>query len=303
MKIDIAIQSYKKPELLLYTLLHLKKYSQQYIDQIWIQDDSSDHTVIDFYQSEQFKSALYPWKVNVKANTQRGGWWFTPVKGLYPNYLSIFKRTIFSLRAKYKGTGFSLERTNSRYQWGIDSTDKKFLLIIHDDIIFYKDVVSMMLSEFGKDNNLAIMGDLGQCWRCEYHISGCNSDKVDGGYRPSEQWPDINSKTKENRWPCRVNEWCCMIDIEKTNSVEKKYHVLFGGYDNHGDIAAYWFSLINKLGYNFKDITYKKNKKNLFLHADGGSGHSVWVDQGDGKKIYDASHIKQKITNEFGIFF
>ena len=51
MKIDVAIQSFKKPELLLYTLLSLKKVSQDKIDQIWIQDDSDDPEVVDFYKS------------------------------------------------------------------------------------------------------------------------------------------------------------------------------------------------------------------------------------------------------------
>ena len=123
MKIDVAVQSFKKPELLLYTLLSLKKFEKNQIDQVWIQDDSSDDTVA-FYESGEFKKALYPWKINVKKNNQRSGWWFTPVKGLYPKYLSMYKRILFSLRSKYRGTGFQLLRENSRYQYGIDNTEK-----------------------------------------------------------------------------------------------------------------------------------------------------------------------------------
>lgn len=63
-----------------------------------------------------------------RKNTQRGGWWFTPVKGLYPSYLGKTKRIIYSIRAKIKGTGFQLLRSNSRYQWGLDSTDKNLFL-------------------------------------------------------------------------------------------------------------------------------------------------------------------------------
>ena len=301
MKIDVAIQSFKKPELLLYTLLSLKKVSQDKIDQIWIQDDSDDPEVVDFYKSQVFLNALWPWKINIKANTQRGGWWFTPVDGLYPAYLSPFKRLLFSLRAKYRGTGFSLKRENSRYQWAIDNTDKSYLFIIHDDIVFYEDLIESMIYKFENNTNLAIVGDLGQCWRCEYSRQGCNSDKVNSGYRPSLNWPDIEVGMSGHRWPCRINEWCCVISTSAASSIEKKYNVLFGGYDNHGDVAAYWFSLINEENFDFEDIAPSDTKKKLFLHADGGSGHSVWVDQGDGKKVYDKNVVIKNIKYDFGI--
>ena len=84
MKVDVIIQSFKKPELLFYTLLSLKKHSEQHIHTIWINDDSDNDSVMDFYKSEIFQKALEPWVIMTRKNTQRGGWWFTPVKGLYP---------------------------------------------------------------------------------------------------------------------------------------------------------------------------------------------------------------------------
>ncbi|WP_151813788.1 hypothetical protein [Acinetobacter ursingii] len=301
MKIDVAVQSFKKPELLLYTLLSLKKFEKNQIDQVWIQDDSSDDTVA-FYESGEFKKALYPWKINVKKNNQRSGWWFTPVKGLYPKYLSMYKRILFSLRSKYRGTGFQLLRENSRYQYGIDNTEKKFLLIIHDDIVFYKPFLSEILDEFMNNDKLAIVGDLGQCWRCDYKNKGCTPQKIVQGYRPSKFWPDKNPDAIGHRWPCRVNEWCSIIRIEAAKSVEKKYNVLFGNYDNHGDVAAYWFNLVNQSGYHFNDLACTSEEKSkIFLHADGGSGHSVWVDQGDGKKVYDPEHIRNEIKKDFNV--
>jgi len=301
-QIDLAIQSFKKPELLLYTLLTLKKYEQGSIDQIWIQDDSDDQSVIEFYQSEAFQKALYPWRINVKKNTQRGGWWFTPVKGLYPKYLSFFKRILFSLRAKYRGTGFQLLRENSRYQYAIDNTDKKLLVIIHDDIIFYKPFLKEIILQFLNHDDLAIVGDLGQCWRCEYKQRGCTPQKIVQGYRPSQSWPDIEPSMKGHRWPCRINEWCTVINVDVAREIESKYQVLYGNMDNSGDTSAFWFSLVNKEHYKFNDIAFSKEEKSkIFLHADGGSGHSVWVDQGDGKKIYDSNHIKKLILDQFNI--
>lgn len=301
MKIDIAIQSFKKPELLLYTLLCIKKYEEHNIDTVWIHDDSNDETVM-FYESKGFQDALYPWKVSIRKNTQRVGWWFTPVKGLYPRYLSFYKRLIFALRAKYRGTGFNLLRENSRYQWAIDKTDKKLLFIIHDDIVFYKSFLSSVIEKFECDEKLAIVGDLGQCWRCNYKEIGCTPQKIMEGYRPSKFWPDREQYDKGHRWPCRINEWCCVVRVDVLKRIENKYHVLYGNMDNGGDTSAYWFELINKEGYHFSDIAKSaEEKSNIFLHADGGSGHSVWVDQGDGKKVYNAEYIKNEIKKDFNI--
>lgn len=302
MKIDLAIQSFKKPELLFYTLLSLKQYDQDLIDQVWIQDDSDDESVIDFYQSKAFQEALHPWKINIKKNTQRGGWWFSPVKGLYPKYLPFYKRILFSLRSKYRGTGFQLLRENSRYQNAIDNTDKKYLLVIHDDIVFYKPFVQDIIAQFLDDSRLAIIGDLGQCWRCEYKQKGCTPHKIVQGYRPSQAWPNIEPGMNGHMWPCRINEWCAILNVDVAREIEKKYQVLYGNMDNSGDTSAYWFSLVNKENYKFNDIAATSEEKaKIFLHADGGSGHSVWVDQGDGKKVYDGQHILKKIKEEFNV--
>lgn len=302
-KIDIAIQSFKKPELLLYTLLSLKQYEQDSIDEVWIQDDSGDNQeTIRFYETKSFIDALHPWKINVRSNTQRGGWWFTPVKGLYPNYLSLSKRFLFSLRAKYRGTGFQLDRENSRYQWAIDNTKKRHLLIIHDDIVFYKPFIQEIVTQFLENEQLAIVGDLGQCWRCEYQHKGCTPQKVVQGFRPSQSWPDIEPSMKGHRWPCRINEWCAVINVDVAREIESKYQVLYGNMDNSGDTSAFWFSLINKEHYKFNDIAFSKEEKSkIFLHADGGSGHSVWVDQGNGKKMYDSAHILNQIKTDFDV--
>jgi hypothetical protein len=62
MKVDVIIQSFKKPELLLYSL-SLKKHSEQHIHTIWINDDSDNDSVMDFYKSEIFQKALEPWVI------------------------------------------------------------------------------------------------------------------------------------------------------------------------------------------------------------------------------------------------
>ena len=48
-KVDVAIQSYKKPESLVYTLFSLKKYCGEHIDTIYINDDCSGNNITKYY--------------------------------------------------------------------------------------------------------------------------------------------------------------------------------------------------------------------------------------------------------------
>ena len=57
------------------------------------------------------------------------------------------------------------------------------------------------------------------------------------------------------------------------------------------------------LGYKFSDpfIATNSQVKDYYDHAwQGHSGHSVWVNQGDGKSKYNAVEIIDRIRREFG---
>ena len=76
MKVDVIIQSYKKPESLIYTLLSLKKYCCNQIDTIYIDDDQSNDGTINFY-NEQFFEAMKPIKIKVRVNIKKSGYTHT----------------------------------------------------------------------------------------------------------------------------------------------------------------------------------------------------------------------------------
>ena len=61
-KVDVAIQSFKKPESLIYTLLSLKKYCGNYIDTIYINDDCSGDDTIKHYRCKELKDRMFPIK-------------------------------------------------------------------------------------------------------------------------------------------------------------------------------------------------------------------------------------------------
>lgn len=301
MKIDVALQSYKKPESLIYTLFTLHKYCADLIDTVWINDDKSGGAALELYLKLDQSKALFPWKIRVRENIHRVGWWVSFVRGYTPKYLKpgfMLKRMAWNL---YKNKSIYIAREDMRYQWALDSTDKEYLMILHDDVQMRDDIVSLCLKEMESLTYPAIVGDLGQCWRCEYRHLGCSPEKILAGYRPSTDWPCTQVKNSDHKWACRVNEWCAMVSVRAARTITDKHQVFFGNCDADGDTAAYWFSLAVKDGYEFSDpLPTPSERAKYYLHwADGKTGHSVWVNQGAGKSEYLADEIAQKVLEEF----
>jgi hypothetical protein len=302
MKIDVAVQSYKKPESLIYTLLTLHRHSRDMIDVVWINDDRSGGQVLDAYREIAASGALAPWQVRVRENTCRMGWWVSFVRGYKPAYLNLgfkIKRMAWNL---YKNGSIYVEKEDIRYQWAITNTDKKYLLVIHDDIEFRNDVASVYLQSILTHKSAAIVGDLGQCWRCDFQAQGCNPQKLLGGYRPSPIWPSTQLNPNSHAWACRINEWSALLDVQAAHDIAQRDKVFFGNFDANGDTSAYWFSRAVAAGYGFDDpLPTQEMKDRYYKHWEGGiTGHSAWADQGKGKSIYDGQRIKKRLDQEFG---
>lgn len=302
MKIDVAVQSYKKPESLIYTLLTLHRHSRDKIDVVWINDDRSGGQVLDAYRELAASGALDPWQVRVRENTCRMGWWVSFVRGYKPAYLSLgfkIKRMAWNL---YKNGSIYVEKEDIRYQWAITNTDKKYLLVIHDDIEFRGDIASVYLQSIRARKGVTIVGDLGQCWRCDFQAQGCSPQKLLGGYRPSPIWPSTQLNPDSHAWACRINEWSALLDVQAAHDIAQRDKVFFGNFDANGDVSAYWFSRAVAAGYGFDDpLPTQVMRDRYYKHWEGGiTGHSAWVDQGKGKSIYDGQHIKKRLDQEFG---
>ena len=142
-KVDVAVQSYNKPESLIFTLLTLHKFCRDSIDTVWINDDQSAPSVMEKYHKLKEKGVLFPWKIKTRVNKKRMGWWVSFCYGRIPKYASIvfiLKRIVWNF---YKNKSFFVDLHDFRYQWAIDKTDKSKLLIIHDDVEFLGDVVGI----------------------------------------------------------------------------------------------------------------------------------------------------------------
>ncbi len=71
MKVDVAIQSYMKPESLLYALMTLKEHSEDLIDAVYINDDCSPEEVLNKYTSDKVTSYFGKWKIFVRKKRKK----------------------------------------------------------------------------------------------------------------------------------------------------------------------------------------------------------------------------------------
>lgn len=316
MKIDVAVQSYKKPESLIYTLMSLKRVSGDLIDTVYINDDCSNDGSVEIFNNMSVKEYFAPWKLNVRVNTKNVG-----VNQVYmfkhrPDYMNwLF---VLSKLKRFLDPKTTHNKDDVRYQYAIDNTDKKYLLIIHDDVKFFKNIVWLYLNTIEANSNLAIVGDLGQCWRCKFSKI-CSPKKLMQGFRPpyfplTPKKDDIFNPRKGYNRDCRINEWCCLIDVEKAKLITEKYGCLLGNYYRYSDIGAYWFCKIVEHGFDFCDplasealktqLDISPEHEEYYLHAwQGHPGHSVWADQGMGIVKYNREEIIDLIKKEFNFDF
>jgi hypothetical protein len=302
MKIDVAVQSYRKPESLIYTLLSLHRHSRDAIDTVWINDDRSGGDVLAHYRRLEESGSLSPWKIRVRENTCRMGWWVSFVRGYRPAYTGLWFRLKRMAWNWYKNGSAYVEKEDMRYQWALSHTDKKYLLVIHDDIEFKQDIVTLYLASIQAVSERAIVGDLGQCWRCDFREQGCDPQKLLMGYRPSALWPSTKVKANSHAWACRINEWSALLNVQVANEIAEKEKIFFGNFDANGDTSAYWFSRVVHAGYGFDDpLPTAHSRAPYYKHWDGGiTGHSAWVDQGKGKTPYDGLRLRRDLKQEFG---
>lgn len=302
-KVDVAINSYKKPESLIYTLFSLKQNCEDLIDTIYINDDCSNDGTVSFYNDEKLLESLYPIKLAIRVNKKRTGYSKTIItsKMFLKNPIYNLGRYLFDLIRRPQFKGFIYNENDIRYQWAINSTDKKYLSIVHDDIKFYKNIIDLYLNVMKSNDNYAIVGDLGQCNICS-ESEYCNPEKIMNGIYPSEYWPltkNPNSILKPFKRNCRINEWCCMINIPIARRIGNQHKIFFGNFEHWGDIGTFWFERIIKSGYDFSDPLPNPNKrKEYYLHCwQGHPGHSVWIDK---KTVYQKDFIRQLVKQEFG---
>lgn len=220
-------------------------------------------------------------------------------------------------------------RHSIRYQYAWETTDKDYLFIMHNDVIFRGDIISNMVEHIGDH---IILGDIGQCWNCpasrDTMVASC---RVNGGnpcnnstytdfqltfaqlnilYKASqakgdhirEFLPIWSEEIKEQPWPlpeCRVNEWACLVNMTKARpaTVPDGAARPFGAFVSAGchnmDTSVAWFRDVHKQGHRAKHFDIYS-----YVHHTGGT--PALFDQAIYEK--DEAHARNFLRREYPDF-
>jgi hypothetical protein len=276
-KVDVCINVFGKPYQTLVTLKSLLEHSGDHIDKIFFIEESKQPKGYDF---------------NIIKNNLK----YKNMERYVPKYHFWVHKT-----ETFKCNFDTDYRLSLRYQYGLEKTNKKHLLIIHNDVLFTGDVVSTLVSEIG--DNFSI-GNVGQCWNCPLNYEGiCSGEKLNENLNNNIPYEDVinyvnkypetrtytqyrNNIDKINPLPmpeCRINEWCQLVDVEKYKKevIPNGEVVPLGGYYGM-DIGDVWFKQMIGKGYNFKHFDINKVCKHGYF-SEVGNGHTSLFNQ----KMYD----------------
>jgi hypothetical protein len=241
--VDVIIHSYGKPYHTLCTIGSLLKYSGQHIDKIYATEEIHDP-----YEDETT-------------------WAFEEIAKIKPLEHYILPE-YFLTKITMRDMNDIENRWGYKYQFGIEKSDKKYVFITHNDVVYHEDIIGGMLEVV---DDCAGVGLIGQCWNCSGFYAGvCDGERHDK-YNPT--YPEVeemlkgngpargvyfyNKIDKEKPMPlpeCRVNEFACLIDREVTmkECMPIGDTPLFGSYDIM-DLGAGWFKSLFHKGCKFKN--------------------------------------------------
>jgi hypothetical protein len=237
--VDVCINVYGKPWQTLCTLKSLIKHSGHHIDKIYLIKEHTQpyHANIDFI-FKHLRNLII----------------FTPV------------------RHEFWGEETDLidekQRHTIRYQYGIEKSDKKYIFLTHNDVLYTGDVLSDMLC---KVEGMLGVGQIGQCWNCPAHSVGiCSGEKF---YEWQPRYDEVMglplpfSRTTKDlidaKFPkplpeCRLNEWACLLNRElliKEQDYQDRNTIF--GLPNKIDIGCSWFKSMTIKGYRFAQYSQK----------------------------------------------
>ncbi|SRR6266700_4560882 len=282
--VDVAINVYGKPFQTAVTLFSLVKHSGQHINKIYFIKEAKQPAESDF----QF---IYD-RLRDKLVT------YTPKHWLWVNQVDTR-----SLRDESY-------RLSVRYQFAWEKSDRDYLYITHNDVLYEGDILGALLANI--DDGIGI-GRIGQCWNCPaFAASRCNGDKY-LTYRPpyeevlalAARFPPPRGKYEQlvdraNAWPlpeCRLNEWVALINMRLARPITMP----IGDCSPFGamtlDIGTQWFRDVSLRGHSLKNYDFESIAKHAWA-LEGSNGHSALFDS----RLYDSSEevAKEKLAHDFG---
>ncbi|TAG24483.1 MAG: hypothetical protein EAZ32_18600 [Cytophagia bacterium] len=286
--VDVAISVYGKPYQTAVTLLSLLKHSGQWIDKIYFIEERKQPKNTDFSFLYQLLGA------RIVRYVPRFWFWYN----------------VFKYRFLLKWTTY---RHSIRYQYAWEKSDKDYLLILHNDVLFNGDLVGAYLENL--DENSLGIGKIGQCWNCPaYKENLCNGSKY-WDYRPEKEAlieitkkhpldrtpMTLNIIERQGAWPlpeCRLNEYVALINLKKAKSVTIPHGktIPFGVFDL--DTGTRWFWEVSNMGYRVQNFDFESYAKHDWVRGIN-NGHEALLNN----TIYQAGEAKalEKLNTDFGL--
>ncbi|MBO0938228.1 hypothetical protein J2I47_16875 [Fibrella sp. HMF5335] len=299
-RVDVAVIIYGKPYNTIVAIKTLLDQSRQHIDKIYLsyeyQQPHNDwgglHKIIDYFKEDPVEFVIH-----------------RPTYFLAPDTHDV-ERT----------------RTDERYrqsimfQYALEKTDKPYLCVIHNDLLFHRDMIGDMLAIYDRDPGLTGIGSIGQCWSCPasmFYTKRCTSTTM-RQYVPSKQEAialhrDNNTLRKAldieviesgrvHPLPeCRLNEYCALIniDIYRANTLPIGDVGCYGGGWRGADMATVFFHDMFNRGFRFQHIVLEE----YLTHAafdDSGSGSAAygkaeryWLSEQHAREYIDATYPRK----------
>jgi hypothetical protein len=306
-RVDVAMNIFAKPYQTALSLLSLLKFSAARIDRLYLQFEPAGSR----YDAEP------PYAVAEYLREQ--GW-----------PLAIFQPDIWIGRnpPDEKRLDDPAYRLAVRYQYAFEHTDKRRLFILHNDVMFKRDIVGAMLER--ADGNFAL-GSLGQCWNCPARLAElvreaglgdlpCTPERyqefqpdfagLERLYAVARQrgvfvrpyWLGWEAHYRDRAWPlpeCRVNEWACLVDVEQTRPLVRPWGTIapFGAFESCGashllDTSAAWFRELSRLGMKAGHFPL-----DAYMKHWGGTSRILWDRYRDAE--LEAMNIARRVFPDF----
>ena len=281
-RVDVAVNIFAKPYQTALSVLSLLKQSSAHVGTIWLQYepmgsrfDSVSPYVVARYLDEEMK-------------------W--PCRVFQPDFWLAREAAD---PARMDDPAY---RMGIRYQYAFEHSKSRKLLLMHNDVFVFRDALGAMLAAMG---DAFAIGELGQCWNCPAHAAKVVEDVMGGApctpARYAEFRPDaptlrrLYARARElgvferpydegfadgfdqQPWPlpeCRVNEWFCLLDLERTRPFSAPFGPALppGAFSACGscnlDIAVPWFRAMHALGFHARHFAIRH-----YLRHWVGTGH------------------------------
>lgn len=261
-RVDVAVNIFAKPFQTALSLLSLLRHSGQHVGVIWLQFEpyGSRHDTVSPYHIAQYLRE----RLGERCQVFQPEYWLDlnaadPARLHDPAY-----------------------RLGIRYQYAFERSVSRRLFLMHNDVLIFRDILGDMLRAMG---DAFAVGHLGQCWNCPARHEGLTREVMASAACEPSRYADFRPGYAQLRllyqlahargifarpydqgfagifdeqpWPlpeCRINEWACLLDLEKTRPLCAPFGPLLppGAYRQCGpiclDIGVEWFRGLHKLG-------------------------------------------------------